>query len=157
MGHGAPRTPWLTRVIARIKSLRINVVCTTLLLVLNAFFTKRCLTFHRDVGVWLSLVRALRSGRRSRRFESSRPDHFNLSPAGALQRRIFGKEKRCSAGCPTCPAFLSKRHSVISSKGLVKADASFLPLSAISLLVRLNMTTALGSPNAHRNIGIRSE
>ena len=27
-------------------------------------------------GVWLSLVRALRSGRKSRRFESSHPDHL---------------------------------------------------------------------------------
>ncbi len=31
-------------------------------------------------GVWLSLARALRSGRRGRRFKSSHPDHFLDSP-----------------------------------------------------------------------------
>ena len=31
-----------------------------------------------QVGVWLSLARALRSGRRGRRFKSSHPDHFFL-------------------------------------------------------------------------------
>ena len=32
-----------------------------------------------QVGVWLSLARALRSGRRGRRFESSHPDHSILN------------------------------------------------------------------------------
>ena len=36
-------------------------------------------SYLNKVGVWLSLVRALRSGRKSRRFESSHPDHFILN------------------------------------------------------------------------------
>ena len=58
------------------------------------------------VGVWLSLARALRSGRRGRRFKSSHPDHFfaffpkktkkwSMKPVkaslhGAKRRFIFG-------------------------------------------------------------------
>ena len=37
---------------------------------------RNCLKFSDQVGVWLSLARALRSGRRGRRFKSSHPDHF---------------------------------------------------------------------------------
>ena len=44
------------------------------------------------VGVWLSLARALRSGRRGRRFKSSHPDHFfahnRQSPAKSKQQLL---------------------------------------------------------------------
>ena|GEM_PF-4842344 len=40
-----------------------------------------------QVGVWLSLARALRSGRRGRRFKSSHPDHFFLQKDGQRSRQ----------------------------------------------------------------------
>ena len=47
------------------------------------------------VGVWLSLARALRSGRRGRRFKSSHPDHF-FCPNG--QKNM--KPKKASLHAP---------------------------------------------------------
>ena len=43
----------------------------------------------RPIGVWLSLARALRSGRRGRRFKSSHPDHFLDSPPTGLLVGFF--------------------------------------------------------------------
>ncbi len=40
-------------------------------------------------GMWLSLARALRSGRRDRAFESPHPDHFFLSLFRCLHKIIF--------------------------------------------------------------------
>ena len=42
-----------------------------------------------QVGVWLSLARALRSGRRGRRFKSSHPDHFFVLCNPVLYDWIF--------------------------------------------------------------------
>ena len=39
-----------------------------------------CSILKKSLGVWLSLARALRSGRRGRRFKSSHPDHWEHSP-----------------------------------------------------------------------------
>ena len=68
------------------------------------------LKFLIKVGVWLSLVRALRSGRKSRRFESSHPDHFfaliprqkNMKPSGFasctdLSHHSFSNGGRCAS------------------------------------------------------------
>ena len=63
------------------------------------------------VGVWLSLVRALRSGRKSRRFESSHPDHFfarmgkkNMKPEKASLHGTQCRFIRCSRASCTAGA-----------------------------------------------------
>lgn len=45
-----------------------------------------------DLGVWLNLARALRSGRRECRFKSCYPDTLRFAPAGVLMTR-FGARR----------------------------------------------------------------
>jgi hypothetical protein len=53
------------------------------------------------IGMWLSLVRASRSGRESHRFESGHPDHRSEAPVGWGRVSVEHVRQRLGGSTPS--------------------------------------------------------